>query len=533
MQSAQAQAAQAVEAYIAEHLTDPTVGDVIGGRRTIVAEDTRLPSALANRIVFEGATYDTLPDALRLHLTLAVDRLGDPIRPQRWRWSALNNRQLTLSFRPASAADEAALAALLPDGEITDLSQLPDAIPGYLIAVIPELKLEGEVIHSGSALRLGEEMSLSYGLTTPLQRLPTKRYSVIAGSYLALTPAGGHVAPAALERVRAALEQTKGLLETQDPAQLAALTREALLGDLFHAGLLGYWAQYTALGHLAALGQRAATSLAAGFGSFGYEPVVETFFGIPRSLRPGGVAMNLYVTNYTATHAVDAAVHRLLNLQLGALSSALEHTVPEQLFATDPENPPDAVSAVKALSKASAEGQRIYQITQDNLAQALPNLHLAAATEEEISRAVRAGKWVITHTDPIAVPGWSGAGYVILDPETGIGAWKIGGGGNGGFIAGVLMAQSFVLFFAACFSYVPLSAPLALGTLIGIFGSILVSTVLVAIYGDDPVFWNCFWTGFAVLFAVVSIHQSSTSLAVALAIGSMLGIPYAVGSCFL
>lgn len=44
------------------------------------------------------------------------------------------------------------------------------------------------------------------------------------------------------------------------------------------------------------------------------------------------------------------------------------------------------------------------------------------------------GKEVIVHTDPINVPGWKGAGYIITDPETGAGAWKIGGGGNGGEI---------------------------------------------------------------------------------------------------
>ena len=35
------------------------------------------------------------------------------------------------------------------------------------------------------------------------------------------------------------------------------------------------------------------------------------------------------------------------------------------------------------------------------------------------------------HTDPISVPGWTGAGYIIFDPEDGSGAYKITGGGNG------------------------------------------------------------------------------------------------------
>ena len=42
---------------------------------------------------------------------------------------------------------------------------------------------------------------------------------------------------------------------------------------------------------------------------------------------------------------------------------------------------------------------------------------------------------MITHTDPISVPGWSGAGYVVFDPVKGDGAWRIGGGANGGSLA--------------------------------------------------------------------------------------------------
>ena len=48
--------------------------------------------------------------------------------------------------------------------------------------------------------------------------------------------------------------------------------------------------------------------------------------------------------------------------------------------------------------------------------------------------ALNSGKEVITHTDPISVPGWQGAGYVITDMDTGAGVWKIGGGLNGGLL---------------------------------------------------------------------------------------------------
>ena len=38
-----------------------------------------------------------------------------------------------------------------------------------------------------------------------------------------------------------------------------------------------------------------------------------------------------------------------------------------------------------------------------------------------------------THTNNVSVPGWSGAGYIVIDPKTGDGAYLISGGANDGF----------------------------------------------------------------------------------------------------
>jgi len=34
----------------------------------------------------------------------------------------------------------------------------------------------------------------------------------------------------------------------------------------------------------------------------------------------------------------------------------------------------------------------------------------------------------------VSVPGWSGTGYMVIDPTNGDGAFLIGGGGNGGWV---------------------------------------------------------------------------------------------------
>ena len=449
LQAAQAQAQTALETHIDKAMSDPTVSDIIGGRRTIVQDHPILPSALPNRVITVGARYGELPDALRYQMRLAfgTDILGQPLDPSTYTWARLNNHKLTLSFRPATADDEAVLASLLPEGEVTDLSQLPSTIPAYLIRVIPELKLNGEIIKQGAPMALGEDLELVFQVKTPLETQPAYTYIAPSGSYLNVAVIGQSVSTRELLTLQARLDNTKTTLESNDPAGIAALTREELLGDMFYAGTLGYFAQYNTLSHIAAISQRHSHNLAIGYGSFGYEPHVEYLFGIPRFLEAGGAVMNVRLGRFIGTHTNDPEQVKRLNLQTGMISSALEHAVPEQMFTTDPDNPADAVSAVKAIQKAAQQGQRIYQISQANSATALPNIHHDPETMGEITAALAVGKEVITHTDPIAVPGWRGAGYIILDPETGDGSYKIGGGINGG----VLIALNIVISLAELF----------------------------------------------------------------------------------
>ncbi len=111
----------------------------------------------------------------------------------------------------------------------------------------------------------------------------------------------------------------------------------------------------------------------------------------------------------------------------------MNHQVPEMMFSTD-DSPAHGISAVKVIAIASAEGQRIWTIDQNNWHLAQDALNLPADTLQDIRNAVHAGKVVTTHEEQILFHGWVGEGYIILDPETGGGAYMIAGGENGGFL---------------------------------------------------------------------------------------------------
>lgn len=533
LQNTQAQAQSALETYIRNNLPNPTVEDVLGGRKILIQDTTVLPSALPYRSVVTGARYGKIPAGLQHSMTFAfgIDPIGEPINPVTFPWSRLNNHKVTLSFKPATAADEQVLASLLPPGPITDPNQLPSSIPSYLISVIPELAVDGQVVGQGSSMRLGEDLIFYYGIERVNgQGSHTYTYPVIAGSYLGVAVAGGSVSPITLNNLKTRLTQTQAKLQSGDISLIGTLNREDILGDMFHSGTLGYFGEYLSLAHVASQPQQARHQLPYGYGTFGYEPNVNTLFGFPRAITPGGIGVNVRLG--WVAHALDGDTTKQpsLGLQTGMLSSALEHSVPEKMFST-PTQPAQGVSAVKALQIASSQGQRIYHITPQNQVQVLPNLHLDGLAMSEITQALATGKEVIAHTDRISVPGWTGEGYILFDPTTGSGSYKITGGTNGSYLAlalSILLAaialipQVAVYFFPLSIFIFTLVVTVltfvnVLNSLQGCGGSIgvgmaLIASLLAAIPGDGATVIRVFIEGFILEEGFTSAENAACGL---------------------
>ena len=205
------------------------------------------------------------------------------------------------------------------------------------------------------------------------------------------------------------------MLVFNNQTQLAALTREEILGDMMYAGSLSYFAQLQGQSEMAGLAAKAKTRLVASNGIFGYEPKVTYLYGVPRTISAGGIHLDIPMTMITRALNNDQQKTVDFSVQVGTIGSALEHQVPEQMFNTDPNNPTEAISAVKALQKANAAGQAIYRIDSSNIDAVLLNIH--TGIQGEIQSAVNSGKYVMTHSDNVSVPGWSGCGYIVIDPQ--------------------------------------------------------------------------------------------------------------------
>jgi hypothetical protein len=434
-----AQAQEQAQKKLEEHINgmqNPTVGDVIGGRSIRQQVHPFFPSSLPYPVVVRGNTYSELPDSLRVRVTLGLgwDRYSfDYNQSKTYPLYQLNQRSIAISFKPATTADTNALRALVPEN-LTDLSQLPSFLPSS-IRVIPEIKRDNEVLLTSGAMELGESIDMGYVFQTPTKSYLNQRDSVIAGSYLALGVVGSNPSQKAFNALRINLEQTKQILETGSAAQKAALTRERLVGDRYVTGILGYYSQFITQSRMMGIKSRTTYQSLPMAGSFGYEPSQRTLLGINRGIESHGVYMNVRLMQATRDRQGDSGKEKQLTLQAGMLASALEHSVPEQMF-TDPDNAtkPEGFSTAKALGLAMAQGQKIYTINQQNRTTALTALRLDSSAMSEINNALASGKEITAHTDPLIIAGYRGSGYAITDPVTGEGAYKISGGKNGGFL---------------------------------------------------------------------------------------------------
>jgi hypothetical protein len=308
-----------------------------------------------------------------------------------------------------------------------------------------------------------------------------------------------------VSRLRERIATTKAQIDRSD---VTGLTGELVSGDII---TLTAWSYLASVNH----GGRASQSLsrmidlpALSYGLAHFDLEVTSTFGLAVSARPSGIVLDMgHLRHLRWSRDGDSQAWVQYNILLGQYSSAMEHSVPEQLFVSA-QTPGEAVSAVKLLAMAAAAGQRIYTITGANASVALPNLALDTASVDAIRAAVAAGKEVTAHERSLDVNGWIGAGYVVIDPATGGGAYMISGGANGGkliaaitgFLSGLIAgAYLGALLGAVLTGGATLAAFILVAALIAVVLTVI--TILIAMNSDKETY-ECYAGGALAGFAI-------------------------------
>ncbi|MBI5910931.1 MAG: transglutaminase domain-containing protein [Betaproteobacteria bacterium] len=456
----QAQIQQAVDnyqaqlrSYIQGQKADATVNDALGGQAIIEERRTILLGTLPYSRLATGAKFQEIPDNLRwkfqfsMYLDEVEQAFDSAFIRQTVSTASLAGKKITLSFSPANSSDLATINSFLPqphpDGTPIDPSELPSSLPGYLIRMVPQLRVEGQVVATGPAFTMGTELIQNAAYFNPgARQWESGDFNrPVVGENIATVLDLQGVSALQLLTLQARIESTKVKLEQfqqnpADPSGIRSLTKEDMAGDFLYAAVLGYFASIDGSAQVFAKAAKVVTVRMPSFGNFGTGAKTQYYFGVPRNVSFPTVQMDVdrvFGTDVSMDGNPAAVVS--FRKSLGGQYSAQEHAIPESLF-TNPADPNrlEAISAVKALAIASSQGQRIYTLNQANSAihgQILSQLAIDPLVKQEIANALAAGREVTVHQFNINAFGFTGVGYIITDPETGAGAYKISGGTNG------------------------------------------------------------------------------------------------------
>jgi murein DD-endopeptidase MepM/ murein hydrolase activator NlpD len=316
-------------------------------------------------------------------------------------------------YEPATAAD---------DQTVTAYGNLYDT-PPYLIYVKPILKLEGKSVAEGGAVPMTADLSFRMAFTAANGEIQqTINNTLVAGATQAIALDSGYA---------------NGRVVTDRTAKLGAAVAvgeqgDSVIGEFLNLFAVTYLQELDSSRKITARTMKLLDTNHQAEAMVGVNLVVRYSFGVPRTVAIGGVEIDVD-RNIGTVLSLDGDHTKAKRFVMvdGLTSSALEHDVFEKVL-SEPTLAVQAVSAVKALQVANAQGIAIHRIDQTNIGSLLPSLSIDAAIKADIGNAVSTGMTAIVSAQNIQLNDWRGVGYVLLDPNTGAGFYRISGGLSGG-----------------------------------------------------------------------------------------------------
>ena len=309
--------------------------------------------------------------------------------------------------------------------------------------VVPAIFIDGEEIaRINVPLNLGEVRDFNMTLYSSGNSSHVSN-SVKAGSMYAVTLDAQSVTPRELEK---SFEEASKLRDTINEKN--AYSPDELGRLLAFAGKL-YFAQLDVLDCMTANMLNVSASRSLSEAITGYEANTRSVYGITSLLSEGSLYIDVDTDAHSVTYlgklqslddegiaadevAQSKEVTKQFMLTAGFLSSYLESAVWEEITGEE------SVSTIAILEKAANDDVDILTIGKNNLNASLDRLKsndtgkLSDAIISDVKDAVASGKMVIIPEKETTIGSYTGYGYILLDNDTGAGAYMISGGINGG-----------------------------------------------------------------------------------------------------
>ncbi len=125
---------------------------------------------------------------------------------------AIAGKRLTFSFEPATDSDRQVIESYLPEipeGQELDPNDLPTSLPGYLIKLKAQLKLDGEIVAESGSFTMGQELSSTTGITRLTGGWHNAHNKPIVGEFYAFGIDLQGISAKQLETVKTRMETVK------------------------------------------------------------------------------------------------------------------------------------------------------------------------------------------------------------------------------------------------------------------------------------------------------------------------------------
>jgi hypothetical protein len=391
------------------NMLNATLNDLLGYREIIPEELGILPASLPYKVIEQVGQYSEVPDDMRHKIKFEIYGNSTTLS-----MPELAGRRITLSYVPATENDAALIESY---GGITN-------VPAYIVEMRPVLRVEGEAVAIGSADTLGETQQFVMEFQAPGGVRDRVANDVTVGAYYAVGLDLGKVPLRLIEDRKAKLSQW---LYLNQESLVTDVNTDDIKGEILYTIAVSYFAELDLFNNIMAktsgvtFSRLPSESIAISSLSVSY------LFWSPYSVEYGGVGIDVD-RNIYSVHAVgdDVGAEKDFMLKSGVMGSGLENTIFEQILGIE------AISAVKIIRLANNMGIPIYRINASNVDEILPKLHVSDAVKSGIKSAVASGMIVTIPEREVNYYNWTGIGYIVLDPETGAGAYMISGGFAGG-----------------------------------------------------------------------------------------------------
>ncbi len=423
--------------FLAGQGTELTFDELVAVKSIVKQMRKDISAGLPYEVLSASQKFSILPlDFMHQYRLVLQDRFDQVVFTRDFLLPALLGKRLNLSFTPTSVNDTETLQNFLPEN-VMSLSDLPNTIPGYLVNLTAQLSMNGQVLESAGVFQLGEVLKMEQTLFQPGKGwLNTTMNTVAAGEYHALSVVGQQVSEQQLVAAKVRLEALKLRLEQaqqlDDKNLLEGIDRHGLTGEFLQLGMLNYFAMKEALSERISRATGMVYYPLPSYGSVStYLKTRYSFDLIPLQVSFQGIKMDIDRISFVRV-SKDHDEQRALGFSkmIGNLLSEYSRWSHEALFLQSDHGAEQAVSALSVLQTAALQGQKIYRLTQLNADQ-LDNIILETTDRQQIEEALRIGHTVMVHASPIAMFGFEGSAYIVLDPKTGSGAYKLSGGVNG------------------------------------------------------------------------------------------------------